>query len=111
MSGRCGRSSLTRRAQIDNFIQDCTIAAKYRFESTGCCELAVVDGRGCELVDANTGGAGRVLNRSGIVLIGMSYRNCLNADQQRYKRYADKPTGLSEYAAHNYDNYDSNTES
>jgi hypothetical protein len=40
----------------------------------------------------------------------MSYRNRLNADQQRNKRYADEPTGLSECAAHNLDNYDSKIE-
>jgi hypothetical protein len=39
----------------------------------------------------------------------MSNRNRLNADQQRNKRYADKPAKLSKYAAHNRDNYDSNT--
>ena len=72
--------------------------------------MAVVDSRCCKLVDADTGGTRCALNRLGIVLIGMSYRDRLNADQQRNKRYADEPTGLYAYAVHNRDNYDSKKE-
>lgn len=61
----------------------------YPFESSRCRGMAVVYSRCCEMTDAGARGARCALNRLGIVLIGMRYRNRLNADQQRNNRYAD----------------------
>lgn len=110
MSGCCRRSSLTRSVQVDDRVGSCAIVAEYGFESKVSRSLASVDSRRCEMVDADTGSARCALSRLGIVLKGMGDRNRLNANQQRNKRHADDPTGLSEYAAHDCDNYDSKTE-